>query len=162
MDVLINTSCDFIPEGAKVFASQGNPLLNLLACLNHSPEYPPLADLLKRHYKLEGDWFILSPIHWHASHNNAAISAFGSALELNEVELKNHFHSLAEHFGADGMTLYYHEPHTWLLSAPNKSGLTAKAVHHVLNKPIMPELAQMDSTFYWQKILTESQMFFAS
>jgi hypothetical protein len=63
---------------------------------------------------------------------------------------------------ADGMALFYHEPHTWLLATPNQSGLIAKPVHHLINKPIMPELAEMDKTFYWQKILTESQMFFAS
>ena len=40
--------------------------------------------------------------------------------------------------------------------------LNAKPVHHLLNKSLMPELAQLDKTMYWQKFITESQMFFAS
>jgi hypothetical protein len=162
MNVLINADCESIPLGAKELATQGSVLLNLLACLGHDTANPPLADLLKQHYQLESDWLILSPVQWQASHNNAMIAALGTELELDEAQWKLLFHSFSEHLRIDGMALYYHAPYTWLLSAGHKSRLNAKPVQQILNKSIMLELAQMDETLYWQKFLTESQMFFAA
>jgi hypothetical protein len=162
MDIIINASRDHIPQGTTELVSQGSPLIHLLTCLGYDSLNPPLADLLSKHYHLEGDWLILSPVQWHANHNNVVITALGMDSEIDENQLKMDFHSFSEHLMSVGMALYYHEPETWLLSTNHRSLLKAKPVHHILNKPLMLELVQLDDTMHWQKFLTESQMFFAS
>jgi hypothetical protein len=162
MYVIVNAENNTIPEGANEIDSQGSALLNLLACLGHDHSNPPLADVLSQYHKLEGQWLIVSPVQWHATHNNAVIAAFGTHLDTSEGELKEYFHRFSEHLIDAGIALYYHDPYTWLLSTNFKSLLKAKPVHLILNKPLMLELAQIDETMHWPKFLTESQMFFAS
>jgi hypothetical protein len=162
MNIIINASIDSILDGTKELVSQCSPLLNLLACLGYDSANPPLADLLSQHHHLEGQWLILSPVQWHASHNNVVITALGEDKEIDEQQMKIHFHHFSEHLMAEGMALYYHEPDTWLLSTNHRVLLKAKPVHHILNKPLMHELVQLDDTMHWQKFLTESQMYFAS
>lgn len=162
MDIIVNAFTDFIPQGTKELASQGGPLLNLLGCLGYDNHNPPLADLLSQHYRLEGEWLILNPVRWHASHNNVVITTLGMDAGIDEQQLKADFHNFSEYLMSAGMALYYHEPETWLLSTNHRSLLKAKPLHHILNKPLMLELVQLDDTMHWQKLLTESQMFFAS
>lgn len=162
MDIIINAECNAIPEDTKALVSQESPLLNLLTCLGYDSINPPLAELLSRHYQLEGDWLVLNPVHWQASHNNAVIAAYGIHLELDEQQLKEQFHRFSTHLMSTGMALYYHDPYTWLLSTNHRSLLNAKPTHLIINKPLMFELAQIDETMHWPKFLTESQMFFAS
>ena len=162
MDVIINQDSQNTPEEVKPLASHGSALLNLLACLNYDPSNPPLGELLKRYHQLEGEWLVLNPAHWQASHNNVAIVAFGEDLELEEAELKILFHSFSDFLREAGMGLYYHDAYTWLISTTHKSLLKTKPIHQMLNKPLFYELAQMDETMYWQKFFTESQMFFSS
>lgn len=162
MDVIIDQDCEFTPEQTSPLNSQGGGLLNYLACLGYDPVNPPLAELLSHVHQLHGSWFIVSPVHWEATHNTAMITAYGEYLGLDDVQLKSQFHLLADYFREEGVGLYFHDPVTWLISVNNKSALQAKPVHHVLNKPLMTELALIDSTMHWQKILTESQMLFAS
>ncbi len=162
MDVIINAECTTIPKETKSSLSQGSALLNFLACLNYDTSNPPLADVLAQHHRLEGDWLILNPVQWEASHNNVILSAFGKDLGLDELEFKTLFHGFSDYLMSTGMALYYHDSYTWLLSSNHKSLLKAKPLYHMLNKPLFVELAQMDETMHWQKFLTESQMFFSS
>lgn len=162
MDVVINAECEFIPEQAKPLVSQGKALLNFLSCLGYDPENPPLADLLKQANHLEGDWFVLSPIQWQATHNDAMIVAVGNELQLGEAESKFWFQLYADYLAEEDIRLHYHDAETWLLQAKNKPFLMAKPVYQIRNKSLMPELAQLDVTMYWQKFFTECQMFFAS
>lgn len=62
----------------------------------------------------------------------------------------------------EGAVLHYHNAETWLLHHDKKYSLTAKPPHHLLHQSLMPELAQLGKTMYWQKFITESQMLFAS
>lgn len=162
MDVIINAECNAVPEGAKPLAAQGTALLNLLFCLGYDPMDPPLADLLRRLAKLEGDWLVLSPIHWQATHNDALILATGKDLELREAQAKLWFAVFADYLAAEGMKLHYHDAETWLLCEPQKHPLNAKPVYQLLNKSLMRELTQLGDTLFWQKFITESQMLFAS
>lgn len=162
MNIIIDAACDAIPNEARELPSQGDPLLTMLSCLHYNSDNPPLAELLAQYYQLEGDWLILSPSHWQASHNNVIIAAFGADLELEEAELKEQFHRFSEHLMAIGMALYYHNSSTWLISTNHKSLLKAKPISQMVNRPLILELAQIDETMHWQKFLTESQMFFAS
>lgn len=162
MDVIINAECSVVPEGVEPLAAQGTALLNLLLCLGYDPMDPPLADLLRRFAQLKGDWLVLSPIHWQATHNDALILATGKDLELQDAQAKLWFAVFADYLAADGMKLHYHDAETWLLAAPQKHPLNAKPAHQLLNKSLMLELTQMGDTLFWQKFITESQMLFAS
>lgn len=162
MKLIINAESEFAPEVKHQLNSQGDPLLNLLLCLGYDTLNPPLAALLSQYHQLEGDWVVLSPVYWQATHNNALITAFGKSLNLDETGIKDSFHRFAEYLRAEGLGLYYHDASTWLLSASQRPRLKTKPVHYLLDRPLMMEIAAMDETFYWQKFLTESQMFFAT
>ncbi len=160
--VVINTDSAAIPQEAKPLVSQGSALLNLLDCLNYDPYDPPLADLLKSHHHLQGEWIILSPIYWQATHNDALIVAAGQALQLDESDAKSQFNELATYLAVENKVLYYHDANTWLMQDNKEHFLQAKPVHQLIGKSLMPELAQLGDTLFWQKLLTESQMLFAS
>lgn len=160
--VVINTDSATIPEEVKPLVSQGSALLNVLHCLNYDPCDPPLADLLKSHHHLQGDWIILSPIYWQATHNDALIVAAGKELELDESDAKSQFNLLATYLAVENRVLYYHDADIWLLQDNKEHPLQAKPVHQLIGKSLMPELAQLGDTLFWQKLLTESQMLFAS
>lgn len=162
MDLIINSRCSSIEEAQQQLPSQGSWQLNLLACLGYDVENPPLATLLSQHHDLHGDWVVVSPVFWEASHNNAMITASGEQLSASEEDLTACFHQYADFLHAAGMALYYHDQYTWLLSAPNKARLQAKPVLQMIHRPLINELSLLDETLFWQKLLTESQMFFAS
>lgn len=162
MYVIINSDCDTLPEGVQPLVSEGSVLLNFLLCLGYDPADPPLADLLAKSCHLKGDWLILSPVHWQATHNDALIVATGKDLQLHEDEAKLWFDFCAEYFAGADMTLHYYDAQTWLLYDHQQHPLKAKPAHHLVNKSFMPELTQLDSTLFWQKFITESQMLFAS
>jgi hypothetical protein len=162
MDVIIDADCASIPVDAELLTSQGSLALNLLARLNYDPLNPPVADLLASAHHLDGDWLVVTPIHWEASHNDALIVAAGQSLNLEETEAKYWFESLSTFLAGEGMTLYYCDKDTWLLSNPARPAIHAKPVFQIINHSLMPELAQLDASMYWQKFFTECQMFFAS
>lgn len=162
MHIVINSECSSIPEGVNPLCSEGTALLNLLCCLGYEPADPPLGDLLRKVHQLDGDWLVVSPIYWQASHNDALILAAGKDLELNESETKPWFELFANYFADEGITLHYHDAETWLLQDHKKRTLKAKPVYQLMNKSLMPELAQLDKSLFWQRFVTESQMLFAS
>ncbi|MFT4058283.1 MAG: hypothetical protein QM652_01905 [Legionella sp.] len=162
MYLILNAECDSIPTQVKSLVSAGNVLLNLFTALGYDPEDPPLADLLRRMHGLEGDWLILSPIHWQVTHNDALIVAIGKELRLDESTSKSWFTFFAKYLREEEMTLYYHNAETWLLHDPKQHPLQSKPAYYLLSRSLMPELAQMDSTLFWQKFITESQMLLAS
>lgn len=162
MYVVIDSECTVIPERAKSLTSEGEVLLNLLLSLGYDPADPPIADLLRQYYKLDGAWLILSPIHWQATHNDAMIIALGKELQLQEAEMRSWFNLFSEHLAAENKGLYYHNAEIWLLCNDKNTPINAKPVRHLLNQSLMSELVALDNTMYWQKFITESQMFFAS
>lgn len=162
MHVVINSECSLIPEGVNASITEGTALLNLLFCLHFDPQNPPLADLLKKYHRLEGDWLILSPVHWQATHNDALVTAVGKELELDESESRFWFDVFAKYLAEDGAKLYYHDAETWLLNTVQQHPLAAKPPYQLLHQSLMPELSQLDSTLFWQKFITESQMLFSS
>ncbi|PWY54389.1 hypothetical protein DGG96_17070 [Legionella qingyii] len=161
MYVVINSECSSIPERAKPLNSEGNALLNFLLCLGYDPIDPPYADLLRQYHNLEGEWVVLTPVYWEATHNDAMIVALGGELQLEEHEAKSWFDLFSEYLAEEDVVLHYHNAQTWLLNN-KKYSLHAKPPHHLLHQSLMPELAQLDNTMYWQRFITESQMLFAS
>lgn len=163
MDVIINGSLDDEqqPPGSAL-SNANNPLLNYLNCLGYDPENPPAAAIIKQSHDLPGNWVILSPMHWQATHNDAMVVAAGDALEIDDSESRFWFTLFADYLAEEGLTLCYHDMHTWLLRVDMLPPLQAKPVLAILDKSLMPELALLDSTLFWSKFITESQMFFAS
>lgn len=162
MNVIINTESDCDSKEGKLLKSQGLAVLNLLACGGYDLVNPPVGNLLKSSHNLEGDWVILTPMHWQASHNDAVIVALDKDLRVTDEEVKYWFDLYSAYLAEEGMPLYFYDKYTWLLRVDDKPPLNSKPIYQVLNKSLMPELSQLDETMYWQKFFTESQMFFSS
>lgn len=162
MHVVIDSECDAIPEQAKSLNSEGRVLLNLLQSLGYAPDNPPFADLLRQYHNLEGEWIVLTPVHWEATHNDAMIVALGKDLQLTESDSKLWFDLFSEYLAEEGAVLHYHDAENWLIHTNQPYPLNAKPPQRLLHRSLMPELAQLDNSMHWQKFITESQMLFAS
>lgn len=162
MNVIINQDNHFYPVHSKKLLTQGHALLNFLAVLGYAQEHLPLAAIYKTLLGLDGDWALLTPIYWQVTHNDAMIVAHGDNVRLSDSESKTAFDSLEKHYSSEGQSLFYYDKNTWLINITHKPKLHARSVFHLLNQSLMPELAQLDSTLFWQKWFTECQMLFAS
>ncbi|MBA2648478.1 MAG: hypothetical protein H0U75_02570 [Legionella sp.] len=160
MIVVIDSVC--LPGSEINQSSQEEVLLNFLTALGYDPLDPPLGDLLRRYHHLEGDWLIVSPVYWEASHNDAQILATGKALQWTEIQARDSYQLFEQFVAADGMTLHYHSSDCWLLRIDNKPSIKSKPVKVVMKRSMMNELQGLDVSMYWQKFITESQMFFSS
>ncbi|MFC7782174.1 hypothetical protein [Legionella taurinensis] len=162
MDVIINSTCEEVPSRSLPLATQGHYLTNALVALGYEAASPPLADLLRRYHSLAGDWLIASPIHWEATHNDAMIVATGDALELDDSLAKIWFAEVSQLLKEDGFELVYHSPDLWLVNPGNKAAAEFPALHTMLHRSMMPVLQTMDKSMFWQKLLTELQMFMST
>jgi len=164
MDIVINAEKGeqpLAPTGSHAEPSYGNYYQNILTCLGYSADNPPVADLLRRYHQLEGQWLIVSPIHWQATHNDAMIMACDDALNLPDKESRRWFKALADFLVHDNVTLHYHDAYTWLIQFEEPVSINARPVHMLLQQPMMQQLQALDSTLFWSKFLTENQMFFS-
>ena len=162
MDVVVNGTKDTLPPKAAPLLHQANYYYHLLILLGFTEEQFPLASLLCHYHGLEGPWLIASPIYWSATHNDAMISATGEALELTEEESHQLFTDVADFLEPEGFTLLYHDAETWLLSITNKPLIASEPLPSLLGRSLMPVLAKLDSTLYWQRLFTEMQMFLSN
>lgn len=162
MKVIINNHSEAIVSEAELLTSQKHAMLNLLFNLGYDSTNPPLASLLSRLRGLEEGSVILSPVHWQATHNDAMIIATDKDLNLTESESQRSFQLVADYLAEEQMHLHYYDAGTWLLTASQKPSLQAKPVYQMMNQSLMPALAALDATLYWQKIFTECQMLFAA
>ncbi|OGV39206.1 MAG: hypothetical protein A3F46_08550 [Legionellales bacterium RIFCSPHIGHO2_12_FULL_42_9] len=163
MDVVINAHKDNAPAGSIALTTQGDFWLNALAQLGQDPVNTPLADLFRVHHQLEaGEWLIVSLINWQVTHNDAMITAHGADLNLNEAVARIWFAEISQFLAQDGLTLIYHSPYYWLLNAATKPPLTSPNLPAIQHQSLMPILAELDETMYWQRLFTELQMFLAS
>lgn len=162
MDVVVNGTKDTVPVRSKPLIGHGNYYSNFLVCLGCDSLSLPLADLLRRYHQLEGLWLIASPIHWEATHNDAMIVALDSELELTEKESRLWFAEIKEFLKADSFDPVYHNSDLWLLKIDDKPAIRSKSVYSMLHQSMMPVLHTLDSTFYWQRLITELQMFLSA
>lgn len=159
MDIVINSCLEQIPEGGVPIVNQGHYYHNLLLCLGYPISSPPVADLLRQLHGLEGEWLVVSPLHWQATHNDAMIIAVSNDLRLTEEEGHAWFDAFAAFVAADGVNAYYHDAYTWLIQSDTFPKIQAKPVGLLLHKSMMPQLETLDNTFFWQRFITEIQMF---
>jgi hypothetical protein len=163
MDVVINESKDNSPAGVASLTTQGDFWLNALAQLGQDPVNTPLADLFRFHHQLEeGEWLVVSPIHWQVTHNDAMIVAYGEELNLTEAVAPIWFAEISQFLAQDGLKLVYHSASCWLLNATGKAPLISPNLPVIKHQSLMPILAELDHTMYWQRLFTELQMFLAN
>lgn len=156
MDIIVNRDCDALPDGCKLIHGYNDYFLNALASLG----FPPLAALSAYHHKLDGQWIAASPIHWEATHNDAMIVATGEELGLDDNESQRLFHAFAEFVKDDRFHPVYHSKDLWLMRVDGRPPLKSPSPQALLHRSLMPLLADMDETLYWQRLFTEIQMFF--
>ena len=178
MDIVINATTESDPEGCEKLGASGtavgvasaqvgvvigqrNYYVNLLTCLGYSADSPPVADLLRKLHGLDGEWWVLSPIHWQATHNDAMIVACDAQLQLSDDESRQWFNELTEFLAQDGVKLHYHDAYTWLIQFKRVVSFDAKPVSALLQQSILPHLKALDRTSFGQRFITENQMFFS-
>ncbi len=162
MDVVIDSTSDAVPFKSTPLFTQGCYSLNLLACLGYSADNSPLGNFLKLYHQLEGQWLIVSPIHWQATHNDALIVAADTDLHLDENEARSWYKALVSFFKTYQAELIYHDTTHWLLKADGLPAISSKSLNTILHQSLMPVLSAMDKTFFWQRLLTESQMYLSN
>lgn len=160
MDIVINAELASVIENNTTIPSYANFYHNFLACLGYPVDAPPVAQLLSRYHNLQGEWLIISPVHWQATHNDAMIIASGDQLQLSQQESLFWFEQLQTFLAVENMQLHFHDATTWLLQYDGKPSINAKPLYAVQHKSLLPELKTLDNTFYWQRFITENQMFF--
>jgi len=161
MNVVINSPLKANPSDSVLIPGQQDYYCNILACLGYSIAELPVADLLRRLHGWadEGLWLIVSPMHWQATHNDAMMTAAGADLLLTEDEGRAWFDAFATFAETDTIKMYYHDASTWLIQLTNYSPITARPVYTSLHQSMMPQLETLDHTLFWQRFMTESQMF---
>lgn len=146
----------------KTLPSANDGLLNLLYCLGYPLQSPPLGHLLQSLYQLPGPCLALTPIRWEASHNDVQIVADASSLHLSEDDSYALFKNMLPFFAEEGLSLHYHSAKTWFLQCPNKPSLTSLPAHLLFHRSLMPVFETLSDSFYWQRLLTEIQMYLNS
>ena len=125
----------------------------------------PVLKALKNHENLPknfpGAWLVVSPVHWEATHNSAAIVAGGDALNLSEEASRKLYTVFAAFLAEDNMLLHYCSAGTWLLLCEHQEPPQTEALDRVLQCSMHALLASLKSTPYWLRFMTESQMFFS-
>ena len=123
---------------------------------------PLLADLLRRCHNLTGDWFVVSPVYFHTSHNDSVIARCGAQLNLNKQNGHWYFDRISEFLQEEGIRLHYHSPTLWLGQCQDMAPMTSFSPAYLHNKSIMPYLENLSQDMSWQKRITEVQMFVQS
>lgn len=162
MDVIINADADCLPPGSKQLVTQFNYLLNVMSSLGFQEESPPVADFLRQIHKLGGEWLVVEPVYWEASHNDAMIVAAGNQLHLTDDESRLLFKDIASFLAEDGLPLYYHNAYTWLVNVEGKKKISSKPASLMLHQSMMSVIKSMDDTMFWQRLMTELQMYLST
>lgn len=150
--LIINSNKNYDLARAKCISITRPLYYNYLTSLGYSSYEMPYGNTLAALIDLPGEWFVLSPINWHASHNDAYISSCTS-------DSKKSFQKVAAFLEQDGFKLHYYNKDIWLCSKNKaKPSFRAKAIYDISAQSMMPQLAELDISGYWQRVLTEIQM----
>ena len=122
----------------------------VLKALKKNPNLPP---------NFPGAWLIVSPVHWEATHNNAMMVAAGVGLELSDEASKKLYTAFAAFLAEDNMQLHYCNAETWLLLCERETAPKTQPLHIALQSSMHALLADLKSTPFWLRFMTESQMF---
>lgn len=160
VDVIINSTTNPPPD-KPVLNTEYDWQLNVLKCLGYPTDKLPLASLLSHCYHLEGDYLVASPIFWQATHNDAIISIADDSL-LTEEQALYWFNKVNQFLEEIDLSLVYHNKTTWLVKLAQQPAISSKPVMQIINQSLMPFLQALDPQLFWQKLVTELQMFFTA
>lgn len=160
MDVVVNS--DFVSKVPPSIKPRHDYYQNVLIALGYSETQPPVADLLRLYHGLQGEWLVVSPIQWRATHNDAMLVACDVQLSLNEKEARRLFEVFSKFAKEEGMQTFFHDETTWLLQCDDKPSISALPVHAILHQSLFPHLKSLDCSSFWQRFITETQMLFCS
>lgn len=158
MKIILDACTYNLPANALAIPTYKNYLLNVLVNIGFSLDRAPIADILRKLHGLDGEWAIVSPVNWQATHNDSMLIAAGHDFSLNAQQSTFLFDKFSEFVRAEGMKLYMHDAVTWLIKISDKPFLKAKSVYSILHHSLMSELVDLDDSLYWQKFITMSQM----
>ncbi|HVT62707.1 MAG TPA: hypothetical protein VHD33_04380 [Legionellaceae bacterium] len=161
MDIIIPRALEMKPTGGKILNQVEHYHHQILKCLGYPTDAPPLGELLAHLHGLVGDWLVVSPIYWQAFHNDAMLLATGEDLNVTPEEGEAWFQVFADFVATDFPALHYHDPYTWLMQVDRQPLIDAKPPHLLRHQSMMPELSRLDSSLFWQTLLTELQMLFS-
>ncbi len=130
-------------------------IVHLLKAFGYTDEALPVASLLARYHNLSGEWTVLSPIYWEATHNDALMSSVGTASRAL-------FETLQAFVAEDGVKLYYHDASTWLLACDEHVLPKTKPLHTVFKHSMRPLLQDLEQEPFWLRLITEAQMFLST
>lgn len=159
MDVVINDTAVALPDESIQSEARGDFFYRLLSLCGYSTTHFPLAALLANDHGLKGDWSILSLIHWQATHNDARVIAAAEDLNLTEEISGKWFSALKEFVAEDQIALFYHDANTWLLQHQNRPSVYSPPVFDLYHQSVLSCIKELDATMYWQRFITEAQMF---
>lgn len=162
MDLIINDIKDEAPSDSSSLHGLKDYYQNILLCLGYEEQHLPLADLLKYYHHLSGQWFVATPVHWEATHNDAVLVAGAKELALSEEESRLWFKEVADFLKDDGFNPVYHDAQTWLFKAEGKPPFKSKSLSSILHQSLMPLLTNLDNSLYWQRLFTELQMYLSA
>lgn len=162
MEVIINGEIAAIPAQAFPVTKESDFFINLLLSLGYNLENLPLGDFLAQYHGLKGEWVVADPVYWEALHNDAMILAFGKDLELTGRESHQLLSDLTQFLKTDEILTHYHDKSRWLLEKSNKTAINAKPSLIMRHQSLMPAFNAMDSSLYWQQLMTELQMFLSN
>ncbi len=162
MKIVLASTLNVLPESTTPVPHQGDFYSHLLHCLGFSNDGIPVADLLRQLHHLEGDWLVASPIYWQATHNDVMIMNAGDTLGLSEEAGQAWFQAFSECVASWGFKVRYHNAYTWLIQPHEAPPIHAKPVMQLIHQSMMVHLKALDHSLYWQKFLTEIQLFFSA
>lgn len=138
------------------------PYENMLVSLGYDEKNPPVANLLKLYHNLVGNWFVVSPVYFHTTHNDSLIAQCGHQLDVNEEKGRWYFDKISGFLLEEGIQLHYHSPTLWLGQHHDAVPINSFSPAYLHNKSIMPYLEKLSGDMSWQKRITEVQMFLQS
>ena len=107
--------------------------------------------------------FLVSPVIWEASHNDAMIVSMGDCLKKGGgAHLDEAFEGLRAYFAEDNASLNRYDDTHWLLTCDAFSDIDAPSLPAMFHQSMMKVINQLDKTHEWARRLTEIQMLFAS
>lgn len=118
----------------------------------------PIVDASAVHHGLQGHWFIVTPVHWQATHNDAMILACGKGLNLSELQGRELYREFSSFVEGDGMKTHYVNAYTWLIRVDGRPKISSISPYDIIHKSIAPYLKSLDESLFWQRFITEIQM----
>ena len=129
-----------------------HPLENLLLALGQKG----MANDIAKALGLEsGQYFILSPVFFHTTHNDVLMMGVAQHHQQSMI-----YETLKKFVVADGFELHCYQDHLWLLHAPNMPGFSSEILPKVMHQSLKPFLDEWP--LVWRQWFTEVQMLFHS